>query len=84
MHPDSPDCVQGVHCVIPLLVLAAIVTAIWLFDCWNRPYVTCRHCGGEGRDWDSEHEHFGKTHCVWCGENGYRLRWELRLLSVPF
>ena len=57
---------------------------IWVADCWHRPYVVCRHCGGEGRDWDAGHEHFAKVHCTWCTEDGYRLRWELRLLSVPF
>lgn len=70
--------------MLGLWIVAGFVVLGWVTDCWNRPYVTCRHCGGEGRSWDSGHEHFGKIHCTWCAESGYRLRWELRLLSVPF
>jgi hypothetical protein len=69
---------MGLWIVVGLGLLA------WVADCCHRPYIVCRHCGGEGRDWDAEYEHFRKIHCTWCTEGGYRLRWELRLLSVPF
>ena len=73
-----------VAAVISLAIAGGILLLVWVADCWRRPYIECRHCAGEKRNWDASHEHFGMTFCLWCGNAGFRLRWELRLLSVPF
>lgn len=65
-----------------LLIALAVILGIWALDIWWRPYIDCTHCEGNKRDYDSAHEHFRLTTCVWCLTTGMRLRWELRLLSV--
>ena len=62
----------------------AVVIGIWLLHVWWRPYIDCAVCGGNRKDYDSEHKHFRIKPCIWCLNTGMRLRWELRLVSVLF
>jgi hypothetical protein len=66
----------------PLGIFVAGVLALWVGSCARYPYVTCTHCEGEKRDWDSGHEHFRDKDCMWCLGEGRRYRWELRWLTI--
>lgn len=75
-------------------VLAVLpgVFMLWMQDVIWRPVQPCRHCDGRGRDWDSQHKHYGQ-HCPGrhfgpislggsCGATGKRLRPGARLLRA--
>jgi hypothetical protein len=63
-------------------VIGVLIVVLWVGHCTRYPYVTCKHCGGERRTWDSEHDHFRRNDCAWCLNTGYRYRWELRWLTL--
>jgi hypothetical protein len=60
----------------------SLLLGAWGLHIWVKPYVTCKHCGGENRQYASDGVHFSMTECFWCYEDGYRYRWELRWLTL--
>ena len=75
----------GLATHITLLVPAVLM--LWLSDVTWRPLRPCRFCD-RGRDWDGQHEHYGRR-CPGgalgigaCDGQGERFRWEARALVM--
>jgi hypothetical protein len=65
-----------------LWVGVLVLLAAWGLHIWNKPYVTCKHCGGKKRKYASDEVHYSKVKCFWCYDTGERYRLELRWLTL--
>lgn len=64
------------------VVVILVILGLWVLSLARYPFVTCRHCEGKKREYDSAGEHYHKVECFWCYDSGERYRWELRWLTL--